>query len=88
MMTHGFDLSSALVCEGIAGDGCGGGRIFHIQEGVLFAYDPVSKESINLLEGIEHPLQLNKKACIITIECKTHTIEFDLSLMRQTLKKF
>jgi hypothetical protein len=87
-MTHGFDLSHALVCEGIVGDGCGGGRIFHIQEGVLFAYDPVSKESIKLLENIEHPLQLSKKACIITIECKTHIVEFDLSLMRQTLKKF
>ena len=87
-MTQGFDLSHALVCEGIVGDGCGGGRIFHIKEGALFAYDPVSQESIKLLENIEHPLGLRKKACIITIECEAHTLEFDLSSMRQTLKKF
>lgn len=84
-MTHGFDLSDALVCEGIVGDGCGGGRIFHIKEGVLFAYDPVSDQNTKLLENIEHPLHLSKKACIITIECKAHRVEFDLSLMRQTL---
>lgn len=86
-MTHGFDLNDALVCEGIVGDGCGGGRIFHIDEGVLFAYDPVSCEEIRLVENLEHPISLSKKSCTITIECKEHTIEFDLSSMRQTLRK-
>ena len=45
-MIHGFDLNSPLVCEGIIGDGCGGGRIFYIKDNILNVYDPQTKETI------------------------------------------
>lgn len=86
-MTHGFDLNAPLVCEGIIGDGCGGGRIFFIEQNTLFAHDPQTKENMKLLENIHMPKKISKKACIITIECEDERIEFDLSSMQQTLKK-
>ncbi len=75
----GFDLDSPLVCEGIVGDGCGGGRIFFIQDAMLFAYDPTTKERILLLKGLLDAVLLSKSACIITIKTKSKTIKFDLS---------
>jgi len=78
-MTHGFDVDSPLVCEGIIGDGCGGGRIFFVEENTLFAHDPVSKENITLLEAINKAKRVTKKGCVITIECQNEKIEFDLS---------
>jgi hypothetical protein len=86
-MTHGFDVSSPLVCEGIIGDGCGGGRIFFIESETLFAHDPQTKENIILLSKIHKPQFLNKKGCIVTIVCTAQIIEFDLSSMRKTTKK-
>ena len=85
-MIHGFDLNSPLVCEGIVGDGCGGGRIFHIKDDTLFAYDPKTKEEIPLLQDIQGAKSISKKACIITIECEDEILEFDLPSMRVTKK--
>ena len=78
-MTHGFDVTSPLVCEGIIGDGCGGGRIFYIEDEMLFVYDPYSKEKRKMLQDIKNAQKITKKRCIITIECLEKTIEFDLS---------
>ena len=69
------------MCEGIIGDGCGGGRIFVVKDFTLLAYDPQTKDTIELLDKILLPKKLSKKACIITIECENETIEFDLSSM-------
>jgi len=82
-MIHGFDLNNPLTCEGIVGDGCGGGRLFVIEDNMLKAYDPQTKESITLLEDIEHPKKISKSACIVSIECESEIIEFDLSLMKK-----
>jgi len=78
----GFNLDSPLVCEGIIGDGCGGGRIFYIEDSTLKAYDPISEESIILLQDIVDALSIKKNACVISIECTNKNIAFDLSLMR------
>jgi len=74
-----FDLSNPLVCEGIIGDGCGGGRIFFIDNETLYAHDPLSKENRELLKNIKKAKKISKKGCLITIECKDEKIEFDLS---------
>lgn len=79
MIVDGFDLNSSLVCEGIIGDGCGGGRIFYIKDTKLFAYDPHSKTKIQIQENIIDALSISKKACIITIEYKNKTTLIDLS---------
>ena len=78
-MRDGFDLDSPLVCEGIIGDSCGGGRIFFVKDSTLFAYDSITKESILLLESVIDAVKIFKKACHITIECRDETIVFDLS---------
>ena len=80
-MTAGFNLDSPLVCEGIIGDGCGGGRIFYIEDSTLKAYDPLTKESIIILTDLVEAVSIRKTACIIFIEFKDENIEFDLSLM-------
>jgi len=84
---HGFDLDSPLVCEGIIGDGCGGGRTFFVKESTLYAHDPVTNENMKLLEDIQMPQTLSKSKCLISIECKYEIIEFDLSRMIKTVKK-
>ncbi|MBN2781857.1 MAG: thiamine biosynthesis protein ThiF [Campylobacterales bacterium] len=70
---------SRLECEGIVGDGCGGGRLFVVEDGVLYAHDRVTDENTVLLENIKDAKKLSKKGCIITIECEDESIEFDLS---------
>lgn len=72
---------SSLSCEGIIGDGCGGGRVFSIKDEKLQVYDPVSKEVLILLEDVRDAISISKKACIISITCKEQIIKFDLSLM-------
>lgn len=86
-MSHGFDVNSSLVCEGIIGDGCGGGRVFFIKDETLFAHDPQTEQKIKLLENIHMPRSISKKKCIITIECENEIIEFDLSSMGKTIKE-
>ena len=82
-----LDTNNPLVCEGIIGDGCGGGRIFVVEDSTLKAYDPQTEESIVLLDDISLPKKVSKKACIITIECENENIEFDLSAMHKSIKK-
>ncbi|TKI69289.1 thiamine biosynthesis protein ThiF [Sulfurimonas crateris] len=78
-MIDSFDLSEPLVCEGIVGDGCGGGRIFFIKYETLYAHDPLSKDNRELLKNIKKAQKISKRGCIITIECQEQKIEFDLS---------
>jgi hypothetical protein len=82
MMMDGFDLDSPLVCEGIIGDGCGGGRIFFIKEHSLCVYDPITKESITLLSDLEDIKEISKKGCIIYLVNSIQTELFDLSTIK------
>lgn len=77
----GFDLNSPLVCEGIIGDGCGGGRLFYIEDEILKTYDPQTQTSMTLLSSVKDAKSIKKKKCIIYIKCRSKTIEFDLSLV-------
>jgi len=81
-MTHGFDLNSPLVCEGIVGDGCGGGRIFFVEDETLFVYDPLTQERMELLREIKDVKKITKKGCDITIESANKTLLFNLSLLK------
>lgn len=81
-MTHGFDLDNPLVCEGIIGDGCGGGRLFFVEDETLKVYDPQSKEIMNLLTDIKNAKKVTKKGCIVTIECQDKSIKLDLSQIK------
>ena len=78
-MIAGF--KSKIYCEGIIGDGCGGGRIFIVEDETLIAYEPQTKEKIILLKDIYMPRAISKKGCIITIRCDDETIKFDLSAL-------
>ena len=82
-MTHGFDLNSPLVCEGIIGDGCGGGRLFLVEDDMLLAYDPTTESKIFLTDGIKNAKTLTKKTCLLKIECENEVIEFDLSTLKR-----
>lgn len=85
MITHGFDAK--LTCEGIIGDGCGGGRIFTIVDETLIAYDPYTKEKMQLLEKIKNALSIAKSDCMICITCRDEVIDFDLSAMKRVTKE-
>ena len=76
-MIAGF--KSEIYCEGIIGDGCGGGRIFIVEDQILIAYEPQTKEKITLLNDIHMPRSISKAGCIVTIVCENETIKFDLS---------
>jgi hypothetical protein len=82
-MIHGFDLTSPLVCEGIVGDGCGGGRLFMVEDEILKAYDPVTKESFILLKNIKDAIKISKNTCLVKIKCKTEIVSYDLSLLQK-----
>ncbi len=82
-MTHGFNVNDDLVCEGIIGDGCGGGRLFIVKESTLIAYDPQTKSELILLENVSKAMKISKKMCIITIVCQNETILFDLSSLQK-----
>jgi len=79
----GFNLKDPLVCEGIVGDGCGGGRVFFIEDETLKTYDPLTKERMNLLNDLKAVGKISKKGCIITIECAACSIAFDLSKLQK-----
>jgi len=83
MIVDGFDLKSPLICEGIIGDGCGGGRLFIVKDKTLFAYDPMTKEQIILLSSIVNAKSIRKDACIITIVSPYEDIIFDLSKLER-----
>ncbi len=80
-MIAGF--KSEIYCEGVIGDGCGGGRIFIVENETLIAYEPQTKDKIELLNGISMPKSIKKTGCLITIECKDEVIEFDLSALKK-----
>ncbi len=80
-MIHGFDVDSPLVCEGIIGDGCGGGRIFYIEDETLKAFDSQSKKVMELLFDIKEARSISKSGCKIFIISKSGEIVFDLALM-------
>jgi hypothetical protein len=82
-MTHGFNLDDPLVCEGVIGDGCGGGRLFFIDSSQLKSYDPITKESLLLLEELDGAKRVSKKRCSIFIELQDEVVEFDLSLLQK-----
>ena len=79
-MIAGFK-NNPLACEGIVGDGCGGGRWFFVQDEKLFAYDPMSQEKILLLESVVGAVGISKSACLITIKLKKDEMVFDVSKM-------
>jgi len=81
-MIAGFDLDSPLVCEGIIGDGCGGGRIFFIEDSYLKVYDPITKEIFPIKDNLGDVKSINKKGCTIFINYEKGTIEFDLSELK------
>jgi len=78
-MSHGFDLNDPLVCEGIIGDGCGGGRIFFVDIDTLFAYDPQSKSRMMLLKELNNIQSISKKGCVIELHFQDTVRYFDLS---------
>ncbi|MDD5158278.1 thiamine biosynthesis protein ThiF [Sulfurimonas sp.] len=78
-MEHKFD--EKLTCEGVVGDGCGGGRIFTVEESKLKVYDPQTKEIMILLDDVNNAESISKKGCLITIECEDKSIKFNLSIM-------
>ncbi len=84
-MIHGFK-NSPLACEGIIGDGCGGGRWFFVEDETLKVYDPQTKEVMNLLTDIKDAKEVSKKGCIITIKCEKELVKFDLSSMGRTVQ--
>ena len=77
-MTHG---SKRLSCRGIIGDGCGGDREFVIENGTLFAIDPVTNEEIILLDSIENAKTISKKGCKLFIQTQSKKIVFNLSTL-------
>ncbi len=76
-----FDLKNPLVCEGIIGDGCGGGRIFYVKDTTLFAYDPITQKSMALLRKLWDVKAISKKGCIITLVYEDKEQFFDLSTL-------
>ena len=78
-MIRGFDLENPLVCEGIIGDGCGGGRIFYVEDATLFAYDSLTQESMVLLREIGDVKEISKRGCIITLVYDNNNFLFDLT---------
>ncbi len=78
-MMDGFDLSSPLVCEGIIGDGCGGGRIFFVEDEKLQVYDPFTKETRCLLNDVAEVVKIEKKGCVINLFTQNTIIKFELS---------
>ena len=83
MTVDGFDLESPLICEGIIGDGCGGGRLFLVEDETLLAYDPITKEKFTLLSGVFEALSISKSKCIITIMRSSEKTTFDLSALKK-----
>ena len=77
-MTHS---SKKLTCRGIVGDGCGGDREFVIENGTLFAIDPVTLTKMVLLENIKDAESLSKRGCNIYIQTKTKKITFNLQTL-------
>ena len=77
------------IVAGQYGDGCGGGRIFICDSynNRVKVYNPQSNEVMTLVEGLNQPSGISKKACNLYI-CNTNSHEiivFDLSQMQSTV---
>jgi len=81
-MIPGFSGDDALVCEGIVGDGCGGGRLFFIEDNKLKAYDSTTQDSLVLLDEIKDAKELSKDGCLLFIDINKKRVIFDLSLLK------
>ncbi len=81
-MMDGFNLDSPLVCEGIIGDGCGGGRIFFAKESKLFVYDPTTQERNFLVKLSVIIKKISKNACVITLATDQKVYKYELSQMK------
>lgn len=81
-MIPGFSGDDALVCEGIVGDGCGGGRLFFIEDNKLKAYDSTTQDSLVLLDEIKDAKELSKDGCLLFIDTNKKRVIFDLSLLK------
>ena len=81
-MIPGFSGDDALVCEGIVGDGCGGGRLFFIEDNQLKAYDSTTQDSLVLLDEIKDAKELSKDGCLLYIDLLESRVVFDLSLLK------
>lgn len=68
-------------CEGIIGDGCGGGRFFFTCKDSLQTYDPLTKEVMTLVADLEEPQDISKIGCHLSFTCKQIKMIFDLSKM-------
>lgn len=78
----GFDLDSPFVCEGLIGDGCGGGRIFFTQDTKLFVYDSTTKERYFLVDVGSLVSEISKNACVITLITESKIYKYDLSELK------
>jgi hypothetical protein len=74
-------LGATSWCEGIIGDGCGGGRFFFTCKDSINAYDPFSKSVMLLIDGLDEPQNITKKGCQLFFTCKEKKKIFDFSLM-------
>ena len=74
-------LGASSWCEGIIGDGCGGGRFFFTCKDSLKTYDPLTKEVMTLVKNLQEPQNISKKGCHLFFTCKLKEMTFDLSKM-------
>lgn len=74
-------LGATSWCEGIIGDGCGGGRFFFTCKDSIKAYDPFSDSVMLLIEVLDEPKNISKQGCRLSFTCKAKKIVFDLSSM-------
>ena len=81
MIIEGTKIDDGLICEGIPGDGCGGGRYFFVKNEILKAYDPQSQEITILLKGVKSAKKVTKEGCVVTVICEDKDIKFNLSTM-------
>ena len=75
---------SSLSCEGIIGDGCGGGRIFFIEDNSLNVYDPTTNQTMLLYTPLKNAKSLTKQGCILTIQSNKNSLKFDISTLKIT----
>ncbi len=77
-----FDFDSPLVCKGVIGDGCGGGRVFFVENATLFIYDPLTQER-HFLVSVDFPIcKISKNACVIILQTEEKIYKYDLSEMK------
>jgi hypothetical protein len=74
--------NNPLACEGIIGDGCGGGRWFFVEDEMLKVYDPTTKDIRVLLFDIKDALSVTKSGCVVSVECKNGIKKLDLSTLK------